>query len=77
VQALFEKVEMLGPNGVWLYPSIGAEARGWAAATSGEFRVEERKTGRGERIRGSATRRIRGCRVTVGGRQGHDLSLTA
>ena len=50
VQALFEQVEVLGPNEVWLYPSVEAEARGWAAAMSGEFRVEERKTGRGERI---------------------------
>ena len=50
VQALFEQVEVLGPSEVWLYPSVEAEARGWAAAMSGEFRVEERKTGRGERI---------------------------
>ena len=50
MQALFEQVEVLGPNEVWLYPSVEAEARGWAAAISGEFRVEERKTGRGERI---------------------------
>jgi hypothetical protein len=49
VQALFEKVEVLGPNEVWLYPSVEAEVRGWAAAMSGEFRVEVRKTGRGER----------------------------
>jgi hypothetical protein len=49
VQALFEQVEVLGPNEVWLYPSVEAEARGWAAAMSGEFRVEERKTSRGER----------------------------
>jgi len=49
VQALFEQVEVLGPSEVWLYPSVEAEARGWAAAMSGEFRVEERKTGRGER----------------------------
>ena len=34
---------------VWLYPSVEAEARGWAAARRGEFRMEERKTGRGER----------------------------
>jgi len=39
----------LGPNEVWLYPSVEAEARGWAAAMSGEFRVEGRKNGRGER----------------------------
>ena len=49
VQALFEQVEVLGPNEVWLYPSVEAEARGWAAAMSGEFRMEKRKTGRGER----------------------------
>jgi hypothetical protein len=49
VQALFEQVEVLGPSEVWLYPSVEAEARGWAAAMSGEFRVELRKTGRGER----------------------------
>jgi hypothetical protein len=39
----------LGPNKVWLYPSIEPEARGSAAAMTGEFRVEVRKTGRGER----------------------------
>jgi hypothetical protein len=44
-----EKVEVLGPNEVWLYASVEAEARGWAAAMTGEFRVEVRKTGRGER----------------------------
>ena len=38
MQALFEQVEVLGPNEVWLYPSVEAEARGWAAAMSGEFR---------------------------------------
>jgi hypothetical protein len=35
VQALFEQVEELGPNEVWLYSSVEAEARGWAAAMSG------------------------------------------
>jgi hypothetical protein len=49
VQALFEQVEVLGPTQVWLYPSLEGEARGWAAAMRGEFRVEVRKTGRGER----------------------------
>jgi hypothetical protein len=53
------------PSEVWLYPSVEAEARGWAAAMSGEFRVEERKTGRGERAQGSANQQIRGCRVTM------------
>ena len=41
---------MLGPNEVWLYPSVEAEARGWAAAMSGEVKLDVRKTGRGERI---------------------------
>lgn len=50
VQALFERVEVLGPNEVWLVPSEEAIARGWAAAMSGEFRVELRQSGRGERI---------------------------
>jgi hypothetical protein len=34
-------VEAPGPTEVWLYPSVEAEARGWAAAMSGEFRIEE------------------------------------
>ena len=46
-----EPVEVLGPNEIWLYPSVEAEARAWAAAMSGKFRVDERKTGRGERTR--------------------------
>lgn len=37
-----------GPSEVWLYPSVEAEARGWAAAMSGEFRIKSRN-GRGER----------------------------
>jgi len=57
VQALFEQVEVLGPNEVWLYPSIEAEARGWATAMGGEFWLEERKTGRGERGSPSRTQR--------------------
>ena len=55
VQALFEQVEVLGPDEVWLYPSVEAEARGWAAAMSGEFRVELRQSGRGERASASLT----------------------
>lgn len=50
LQALFEQVEVLGSREVWLHPSLEAEERGWAAAMSGEFRVEVRQTGRGERI---------------------------
>lgn len=45
----------LGPNEVWLYPSVEAEARGRAAAMTGEFREEVRKTGRGERASPSLT----------------------
>jgi hypothetical protein len=48
--ALFEQVEVLGPNEVWLYPTVEAEARGWADAMAGEFKVESRY-GRGERTR--------------------------
>jgi hypothetical protein len=50
VAALFEQVEVLGPSEVWLYPTIEAEARGWATAMEGEFRVES-TNGRGERTR--------------------------
>ncbi|MGH7487302.1 MAG: hypothetical protein ACREMY_17135, partial [bacterium] len=49
VQSLFERMDVLGPNEVWLYPSVEAEARGWAAVMSGEFRMQEHQTGRGER----------------------------
>ena len=35
------KVEVLGPNEIWLHPSVEAEERGWRAAYS---------NGRGERI---------------------------
>ncbi len=35
VQALFEKMEVLGPNEIWLYASVEAEARGWAGAMHG------------------------------------------
>jgi hypothetical protein len=45
---------------------------------SGEFGVEERKTGRGEGARASGTRQIRGCAVSMGGHQGPvDFILTA
>jgi hypothetical protein len=35
LQALFEQVEVLGPNEVGLNPSVDAEARGWAEAMTG------------------------------------------
>jgi len=45
---------------------------------TGEFRVEVRKTGRGERAQASGTRQIRGCQVTLGGHHAPvDLFLTA
>jgi hypothetical protein len=47
-EALFDRVEALGPSEIWLHPSVEAEARGWAAAMGGEFRVES-TYGRGER----------------------------
>jgi hypothetical protein len=49
-EALLERIEVFSPNEAWPYPSAEAEARGWAAAMSGEFRVEVREIGRGERI---------------------------
>jgi hypothetical protein len=51
MRSSFEKVEVLGPTELWLHPSVEAEERGWAAAMSGEFVVEMRQTGRGERSR--------------------------
>jgi len=45
----------LGPSEVWLHPSVEAEARGWAATMTDGFRVEVRKTGRGERSQASGT----------------------
>ena len=53
--ALFDRVEALGPSEIWVYPSVEAEARGWAAAMSGEFRIESRN-GRGERTRAETLR---------------------
>ena len=32
MQALLERVEVLGLNEIRIYPSVEAEARGWAAA---------------------------------------------
>jgi hypothetical protein len=66
VAALFEQVEVLGPSEVWFYPTVEAEARGWAAAMAGEFRVES-TNGRGERSRSftiQATVRVVGRAVT-------------
>jgi DNA invertase Pin-like site-specific DNA recombinase len=49
LRALFKRVEVLGPNRMWLVPSAEAEARGFGPAFAGEFRTEVSQTGRGER----------------------------
>jgi hypothetical protein len=68
----------LAASGIGFTRALRAENRGWAAAMTGELRVEVRKTGRGERARASGTRQIRGCAVSMGGRQGPvDLFLMA
>ncbi len=51
LQSLLEDVEVVGPKEVWHHPSVEAEARSWAGAMNGEFRVDVRQTGRGERER--------------------------
>ncbi len=70
LQALFERMEVLGPNEVWLTPSLEAEERGWAAAMRGEFRMKERRTGRGERTQASRTDQL--IRVHLVGAEAHD-----
>ena len=49
LQALFERIEVLGSNRVWLVPSTEAEERGLGPLFTGEFRTKVRQTGRGER----------------------------
>ncbi|MGO9177782.1 MAG: hypothetical protein ACLQHS_00710 [Candidatus Limnocylindrales bacterium] len=56
LQALLDRVEVLGASQLWLYPSTEAEARGLAAAFNGELRVEVRESGRGERSRAEPLR---------------------
>ena len=46
LQSLIERVEVLGPDQLWIYPTDEAEARGLAAAFAGEFRTKARQTGR-------------------------------
>ena len=50
LQALLEKVEVLGPNQLWLHPSAEAQAPGLGPLSTGEFRTKVRQSGRGERI---------------------------
>lgn len=50
-RALFERVEALGPELFWVYPSAEASQQGWAAAMTGTFVSEvQLRAGRGERI---------------------------
>jgi hypothetical protein len=56
-RALQPETALLRPGENSIHPSVEAEARGWAAAVTGEFRVEERKTGRGERDSPALTQR--------------------
>ncbi len=67
LQALFERIEVLGPNQLWLVASAEAEMRGLAPAFTGEFRTKVSQTGRGERVRARGNQQIRGCRVEFTG----------
>ena len=48
VQALLERLEVLGPHEVWLVRSDAAVTCGWAAAMTGEVPGGSRRGGRGE-----------------------------
>ena len=71
LQALFERVEVLGPNQLWLVPSAEAEARGLGPLFTGEFHTKVRQTGRGERYRpvmsdaGAVVRFVRESRASA------------
>jgi hypothetical protein len=72
-----------GPGVLRLDANVGrGYSRGPGAADkcaeTGVSTHEKGRAGRGERTRASATRQIRGCTVTIGGREGPvDLTLTA
>jgi hypothetical protein len=68
------RVEVLGPNQLWLIPSAEAEARGPGPLFAGEFRVNVRQSGRGERIcavMSDVGAVVRFVRETVAGEQAH------
>jgi DNA invertase Pin-like site-specific DNA recombinase len=60
-ESLFERVDVLGLRSMRLEPTPAAMARGLAEA----FSSASAGYGRGERVRGSASQQIRGCRVTM------------
>jgi hypothetical protein len=80
---LFERIGVLGVDQVRICPTREALEHGWLAAWQGKTLVvpldaQTVRCGRGERARASGTRQIRGCAVSMGGRQGPvDLILTA
>jgi hypothetical protein len=78
-EAVFERIDVLGVTDYTFTLTAHAKARGWDAAFgAGVVCVKEGRSGRGERTRASATRQIRGCAVSMGGRQWPvDLILTA
>ena len=71
---------MLGYERMEYELTSDAIALGLDAALPATFELGDQigEFGRGERTRASATRQIRGCTVTIGGREGPvDLTLTA
>lgn len=62
-ESLFERIEVLGLRRMHLEPTPSAIAAGLVEA----FASASAGYGRGERIRTSGSRQIRGCRVTMGG----------
>lgn len=79
-EAMFERIDVLGTKEAIIHPTPEAEAHGWRELWGETVLTSEHRGryGRGERTRASATRQIRGCRVTVSGLEGPiDASLTA
>jgi hypothetical protein len=65
--ALFARIDVLGLREATVYLTAEAARHGFAAALPEEVGISV--GGRGERVRGSGSRQIRGCRVTMGGRR--------
>jgi cellulase/cellobiase CelA1 len=74
---LFSRVEVRGSSHFWLYPSGEAVARGWAAGMNGEFRVELREFGRGERYQAGTNDVVQTVRSARGPRDRHAGALRA
>ena len=79
MQALFEQMEVLGANHVWLYARVEAGDPGLGSRDERLFVPGgSAKHWSGREGSGLRYRQILGCRVTVGGHQGPvDLFLTA